>query len=60
MMAPALPDIADRFHIVSETETALMLSIFMLSFAISPLIYAPLSEMFGRTWVSGHVPWPFL
>lgn len=52
MMAPALPDIADRFHIVSDTEVALTLSIFLLSFAISPLFYAPLSEMYGRTWVS--------
>ncbi|KAH9994106.1 multidrug resistance protein 4 [Russula compacta] len=51
MMAPALPDIADRFHIVSDTEVALTLSIFLLSFAISPLFYAPLSEMYGRTWV---------
>jgi len=51
MMAPALPDITAQFHIASETEVALTLSIFLLSFAISPLFYAPLSEMFGRAWV---------
>jgi len=51
MMAPALPSITAQFHIASETEVALTLSIFLLSFAISPLVYAPLSEMFGRTWV---------
>jgi MFS family permease len=51
MMAPALPYIAERFHIVNPTELALTLSIFMLSFALSPLFNAPLSEMYGRTWV---------
>ncbi|KAI9513187.1 multidrug resistance protein 4 [Russula earlei] len=51
MMAPALPNIAEQFRIVSETEIALTLSIFLLSFAISPLFYAPLSEMYGRIWV---------
>ncbi|KAI0265179.1 multidrug resistance protein 4 [Gloeopeniophorella convolvens] len=51
MMAPALPYIAERFHITSETITAMTLSIFLLAFAISPLVYAPLSEMYGRKWV---------
>ncbi|KAH9973090.1 major facilitator superfamily domain-containing protein [Lactifluus volemus] len=51
MMAPALPYIAERFHIVNPTELALTLSIFMLSFALSPLLNAPLSEMYGRTWI---------
>lgn len=50
-MAPALPQIATRFHIVNDAEVALMLSIFMLSYALSPLLLAPLSEMFGRLWV---------
>jgi MFS family permease len=52
MMAPALPHIAERFNIVNPTEVALTLSIFMLSYALSPLLNAPLSEMYGRTWVS--------
>ena len=52
MMAPALIDIAEHFTITNETIVAMTLSIFLLSFAISPLIYAPLSEMYGRLWVS--------
>jgi MFS family permease len=52
MMAPALPYIAERLHITNQTEVALTLSIFMLSYALSPLFNAPLSEMYGRTWVS--------
>ncbi|KAI0053098.1 MFS general substrate transporter [Auriscalpium vulgare] len=51
MMAPALPYIAEHFAITSETIVALTLSIFLLSFAISPLIWAPLSEIYGRLWI---------
>ncbi|PIL37274.1 MFS general substrate transporter [Ganoderma sinense ZZ0214-1] len=51
MMAPALPDIALHFHITSQTEIAATLSIFLLTFAIGPLFLAPMSEIYGRTWV---------
>ncbi|KAK7037238.1 hypothetical protein VNI00_011229 [Paramarasmius palmivorus] len=51
MMAPGLPDVAHKYSIQSETVLALTLSIFMLSFAVGPLFLAPLSEMYGRTWV---------
>ena len=52
MVAPALPDIAEHYHITSETITAMVLSIFLITFAIGPLFLAPLSEIYGRTWVS--------
>lgn len=42
-MAPALPYIGRDFGIESETVVALTLSIFLLSFALAPLFYAPLS-----------------
>ncbi|EIM90581.1 MFS general substrate transporter [Stereum hirsutum FP-91666 SS1] len=51
MMSPALPDIAIHFNITNETILSLTLSIFLLAFAISPLFYAPMSEMYGRVWV---------
>ncbi|GAW09498.1 mfs multidrug [Lentinula edodes] len=51
MLAPGLPDIAAKYGVTSTTETSLMLSVFLISFAIGPLILAPLSEMYGRTWV---------
>ncbi|KAG6336351.1 hypothetical protein ID866_2746 [Astraeus odoratus] len=51
MMAPGLPDIALKYHITNPTVIALTLCIFLLSFAIGPLILAPLSEMYGRRWV---------
>ncbi|VDB97006.1 unnamed protein product [Peniophora sp. CBMAI 1063] len=51
IMAPALPFIADDFGITSETLLSLTLSIFLFSFAFTPLLYAPLSEIYGRKWV---------
>ncbi|KDR80330.1 hypothetical protein GALMADRAFT_62622 [Galerina marginata CBS 339.88] len=51
MMAPGIPDIALKYHITNPTVAALTLSIFLLSFAIGPLALAPLSEMYGRSWV---------
>ncbi|KAJ3554503.1 hypothetical protein NM688_g3076 [Phlebia brevispora] len=51
MMAPALPKVSEHYHITSETIGAMTLSIFLLTFAIGPLFLAPLSEIYGRTWV---------
>ncbi|KAF8815165.1 MFS general substrate transporter [Phlegmacium glaucopus] len=51
MMAPGLPDVGLIYHIDSPTVIALTLSAFLISFALGPLILAPLSEMYGRTWV---------
>ncbi|KAH9943321.1 multidrug resistance protein 4 [Epithele typhae] len=51
MMAPALPDIAAHYRITSETEVAATLSVFLVTFAIGPLFLAPMSEIYGRTWV---------
>ncbi|KAF8644914.1 hypothetical protein AX16_008197 [Volvariella volvacea WC 439] len=51
MMAPGLPEIAVQFGITNQTVVALTLSIFLISFALAPLVLAPLSEMYGRTWI---------
>ncbi|WBW74730.1 transmembrane transporter [Schizosaccharomyces osmophilus] len=48
MVAPCLDQIAERFHVENSTEKALILSIYLLVFAVSPMISAPLSEIFGR------------
>ncbi|KAG6840002.1 hypothetical protein C0991_009654 [Blastosporella zonata] len=49
MMAPGLEQVAIQYGITSSTIGALTLSIYLLSFALGPLILAPLSEMYGRT-----------
>ncbi|KAG6916740.1 hypothetical protein DXG01_005560 [Tephrocybe rancida] len=51
MMAPGLEEVAIQYHITSTTVAALTLSIYLLSFALGPLVLAPVSEMYGRTWV---------
>ncbi|KAF9247174.1 multidrug resistance protein 4 [Melanogaster broomeanus] len=51
MMAPGLPALAIKYHITDPTLIGLMLSIFVLSFGLGPLILGPMSEMYGRKWV---------
>lgn len=51
MMAPGLPEVAEKYNVQSPTIIALTLVMFLLSFALAPLVLAPISEMYGRTWV---------
>ena len=51
MVAPALDDIGQELHVYNPTLKALMLSIFLLAYAIGPLIVGPLSEIYGRVLV---------
>ncbi|KAI9837946.1 MAG: hypothetical protein M1837_002654 [Sclerophora amabilis] len=48
MVAPALGVISREFNVTNEVESQLLLSIFVLAFAIGPLILGPLSEIYGR------------
>ena len=48
MLAPALPAIAKDLNISSEVESQMVLSIFILAYAIGPLFLGPLSEVYGR------------
>lgn len=51
MCAPALQTIANDFDISNEVESQLVLSIFVLAYALGPLFLGPLSEIFGRVIV---------
>ncbi|KKY21321.1 putative mfs multidrug [Phaeomoniella chlamydospora] len=48
MPAPGLEQIARQFRVTSDIETQMLLSIFVLAFAIGPVIFGPLSELYGR------------
>jgi multidrug resistance protein len=48
MVAPALPQITHDFKITNQFESQVVLSIFVLAYAIGPMILGPLSELYGR------------
>ena len=48
MVAPAIASIAAEFHITNVVEQQLVLSVFVLAYAIGPLLLGPLSEVYGR------------
>nr|XP_036575384.1 fluconazole resistance protein 1 [Colletotrichum truncatum]KAF6781947.1 fluconazole resistance protein 1 [Colletotrichum truncatum] len=48
MFAPAATQLASEFHITDSTVVSLAVSIFVLGFALGPLLLAPLSELYGR------------
>jgi MFS family permease len=59
MMAPGLPQIAEHFHETNPTIIGMSLSITLLAWVFSPLIIAPLSEVYGREHMLLRVPVAF-
>ena len=52
MVAPALPQMnQDLGSIRSTVVSQMMLSVFLLAYAIAPLLFGPLSEVYGRVLV---------
>lgn len=59
-----LVGIAEDFH-VSQTAAGLVITLFLLGYCAGPLIFAPLSEFYGRRWVfygtfTGYLAFNFL
>ncbi|KAM3464017.1 hypothetical protein MY5147_003340 [Beauveria neobassiana] len=48
MVAPGLPAIGKDLHIDGRTEQVLVMSIFIAAYAVGPLFWGPLSELYGR------------
>ena len=48
MIAPGLNQMAKGLGVTDKDKEGEMLSIFILAFAIGPLLFGPLSEVFGR------------
>ncbi|KAL8832741.1 MAG: hypothetical protein Q9191_000078 [Dirinaria sp. TL-2023a] len=48
MVAPAIVSIATEFKITNEVEQQMVLSVFILAYAVGPLFLGPLSEIYGR------------
>ena len=51
IVAPELSTIKDELHMGSSLEAVLVLSTFVLTYCLGPLILGPLSEIFGRAAV---------
>ncbi|KAI1157152.1 major facilitator superfamily domain-containing protein [Nemania diffusa] len=51
LVAPALGSIAEELGITEDFEKNLTLSIFVLAYAVGPLVWGPLSELYGRVIV---------
>ncbi|KAJ5092521.1 hypothetical protein NUU61_007391 [Penicillium alfredii] len=51
IVAPELSTIQDELHMGSSLEAVLVLSTFVLTYCLGPLLLGPLSELFGRAAV---------
>jgi multidrug resistance protein len=49
--APGVPQVLKAFHETSNIMAAFVVSVYILGFAIGPLIIAPMSELYGRNWL---------
>lgn len=47
MIAPAADQVALQFNITSSTEISMITSIFVLAYAVGPIILSPLSVSFS-------------
>ena len=48
MFAPGVPQVLKTFRTTSTTVAEFVVSIYILGFAVGPLLISPLSEIFGR------------
>ncbi|KAK7229792.1 hypothetical protein V2G26_001962 [Clonostachys chloroleuca] len=51
VFSPAVPELMKEFKSSNQELAAFVVSVYVLGFAIGPLILAPLSEMYGRYWL---------
>ncbi|KAL7944892.1 MFS general substrate transporter [Trichoderma barbatum] len=51
MFAPGVPDLMQEFHSTSQELAAFCVSVYVLGFAAGPMLFAPLSELYGRSIV---------
>lgn len=46
--APGVPQVVKAFHVTSSLMSSFVVSVYVLGFAVGPLLVAPLSELYGR------------
>lgn len=50
MFAPAVSQVMKEFNSSSIILSEIVVSIYVLGFAVGPLVVAPMSEIYGRKW----------
>ena len=48
MIVPAIPQLSQELNLTSNNSKQLLVSIYVLSWCLGPLFWAPLSEAYGR------------
>ena len=48
MFAPGVPEVLRKFHSTNHTLGSFVVSVYVLGYAIGPLVVAPCSEIYGR------------
>ncbi|KAI4263411.1 MAG: hypothetical protein L6R42_001442 [Xanthoria sp. 1 TBL-2021] len=43
--------LAEYFHVKSQAQLVLPISLFLVGYVLGPVVFAPLSESYGRRWV---------
>lgn len=51
MFAPGVPELMVEFENTSSELASFVVSVYVLGFAAGPLMFAPLSEIYGRHWI---------
>ena len=59
MFAPGVPELMREFGSKSSILGSFVVSIYVLGFAAGPMVFAPLSEIYGRLPVYHTTNWIF-
>lgn len=51
MFAPGVPQLMEQFKSNSTVLGSFCVSVYILGFAAGPMIFAPLSEVYGRLYI---------
>lgn len=49
IFAPGVPKLMDEFHNTNDSLSGFLVSAYIVAFVLGPLIFAPLSELYGRS-----------
>ena len=49
MFAPGIPLLENEFHNHNEQLSSFVLSVYVLGFAVGPMVLAPMSELYGKS-----------